>query len=165
MKITVVIWLLFHCVHIWLKCTCDFFVCLSSCWLKWKPADVRGMQLKDDIIISSQSLPLLLSLSQQYSVVIVYSRRHSPWNTQGPGESANLHCCECVCACVHGVCISHELVNWYDSHGKYHNAKQNQPFTLMSNHYTCFFTDFDEVIKGRSLKVTRALFYQYFPIF
>lgn len=77
-------------MHIWQT----IFLCVSSRWLKWKPADVKGMRLKDDIIISNQSLPLSLSLSPPCSAVIIYSPSHS--SRKGTVTFVNFHHCELV---------------------------------------------------------------------
>lgn len=144
------------------------FVCVSSRWLKWKPADVRGMQLKDDIIISNQSLPLSFSLSQQRGVVIVYSRSHSPEKTQGGG--GNFGQCTPLWVCAF-VCTQCALQSGADKlvwlarqrqQGKPSWRKTQllvcyafQPFTFMSSRSARIFTVTDDVIKGRPLKGTQ----------
>lgn len=135
-----------------------FFVCLYSCWLKWKPADARGMQPKDDIIVSNHSLPLSWSLSQQRSVVIVYSRSHSPEKTQG---LANLHRCQCVILCTQCA-----FQSWADKlvrlarqihPGKPLWRKTQLQLCFSNLSHSCqiamhtFFTVSGDVIKGRSL--------------
>lgn len=56
---------------------------------------MKDMVLKDDII-SNQSHPLLLSVSQHYSMMIVYSLSLTRKDTGGRANLVNLHHCECV---------------------------------------------------------------------
>lgn len=138
----------------------DYFCVCLSCWLKWKPADVRGMQPKDDIIVSNHSLPLSCSFSRQHSVVIVYSRSHSPEKTQG---LANLHRCQCV-----SLCTQCAFQSWADKlvrlarqiqQGKalWRKTQLQLCYAFQTFHIhvkslcTHFFTVSGDVIKGRSL--------------
>lgn len=75
-------------------------VCLSCVLLKWKPAGVNGMQLKDDIITLHQSLHLSLSLFEYFGA-IVYSRCHSSGET--PRLEGNL---SQLTWCVRSMCVS-----------------------------------------------------------
>lgn len=102
----------------------DHVLCVSSRWLKWKPADVKGMLLKDDIIISNQSLPLLLSLSPPCSTVIIYSPSHS--SRKRTATFVNFHHCELMHSCTHSMCFSHDLISCYDSHSKHNPASRGE---------------------------------------
>lgn len=109
-RITVVIWLLFHCAHIWRNCTFGniFFhvsplADLNENQLMWKACNLK-----------MTSFPINLSLtfaSQQYSVWIVYSQSHSPEKTQGMGvQFRPTYTTVSMCACVHTVCVS--IMSW-----------------------------------------------------
>lgn len=94
-------------------------MCLPSLLslLKWKPADVKSMQLKDDITIPDQSSPsLTFSFSPVQCCDCLFSKSVTI-KTQGPGELL-----EPTYTTV-SVCCGHELISWYDLHGKYNSVK------------------------------------------
>lgn len=145
-----------------------FFACLSSL------ADLNENQLMWEAcnLKMTSSFPINLALSRflclsstklwLFILEVTHHKRHKT------GESnASQLTPPRVCVCV---CINHELISWYDSHGEYRNAdpaegKHNycsamlfNPFTFMSYRNARIFTVSDDVIKGRSPKGTRALF-------